>query len=167
MTFLGNRKTILKEGHIISPEYLQLSGVPHGSILSPTLHIANTFPTHSPSRDSNYIVYANDSTQMISHPSLCKQFLRLATDRVIAEINNFKETWKIKTNKNNVLIIPITRTKPGNPNLQNANILFAKEGKLLGLKHANTSTPHTSKRGSLLQAVPSPISNDFRTVLKK
>lgn len=122
-----------------------MSGVPQGSTLSPTFYIIYTPPTPSPTRDSNYAMNADDITQKIAHHSPRNQFLRLATDRAITEINNFEATWEIRTNKNKFVIIPVARTKPSNPNLENINGNYAKEGKLLRLKITNTGIYTTVK----------------------
>lgn len=70
-------------------------------------------------------MYADDITQIISHPSPQNQFIKLATDRAIGTINKFEET-----NKNKFLIIPAAKTNPGNLNLQNINVDYVKTGKL-------------------------------------
>lgn len=92
-------------------------------------------------------MYANDITQIISHPSRRNNFIRIATDRAIGIICNFEEQWKIRTNKNKFLVIPAARIKPGNPNLESIDIPFPKEGKLLGVKLTNTGIlSHVNER---------------------
>lgn len=92
-------------------------------------------------------MYADDVMQIITHPSPRHQFIRLATDRAVAAINQFEEAWKIKTNKHKFTVIPAARTKPGIPNLQSIDVNFAKAGKMLGLKITNTGiSSHVKER---------------------
>lgn len=52
-------------------------------------------------------MFAEDITQIIFHLSPWSQFIKLATGRAIEVINNFEQSWKIKTNKSNSLITPV------------------------------------------------------------
>nr|XP_027210799.1 uncharacterized protein LOC113804160 [Penaeus vannamei] len=121
-----------------------------GSVLSPTLYTIYTTPILPPERNSNYVMYADDITQIITHPSPRANFINLATKRAINKINKFEGEWKIKTNINKFLVIPAARTKPGNLNLNNTNINYTKEGRLLGLKITNTGTAgHVKERRAM------------------
>ena len=137
-SFLDGRTARVKVGNLIGEAFALQCGVPQGSGISPTLYILYTSPTPPPTRNSDYIMYADDVTQVVTHPSPRRFFLELATDRAIGAINNFENEWKIKTNLNKFVVIPAARTRPGELNLDSANVNYTKEGKLLGLAFTST-----------------------------
>ncbi|XP_069989444.1 uncharacterized protein [Penaeus vannamei] len=71
---------------------------PTGECISPTLYTLYTTPIPPPERSSNYVMYADDITQIITHPSPRANFIKLATNKAINKINKFEGEWKIKTN---------------------------------------------------------------------
>lgn len=63
-----------------------------------------------------------------------------------------------KNNQNKFLIIPAARTKPGNPDLADIDVGFAKEGRLLGLKWTNTGiATHVKVRTKMASSIHSPV----------
>ncbi|ROT64687.1 RNA-directed DNA polymerase from mobile element jockey [Penaeus vannamei] len=67
-SFLDHRTATIRLGsHLGTPLHLR-SGVPQGSVLSPTLYILYTANLPQPTPHSNYFSYADDVTQIISHP---------------------------------------------------------------------------------------------------
>lgn len=96
------------------------------------------------------MMYTDDITQIITHPSPRANFIKLATNRDINKIIKFEGEWKIKTKINKFLVIPAARTKPGYLDLNYTNINYTKEGRLLGLKITNTGTAgHVKERRAM------------------
>ena len=145
--FLVDRTASIKLNTYIGPPIPLHSGTPQGSILSPTKYITYTHDLPPPTPYSNYIMYADDITQIVSHPSKSKEIMKRATQRAINHINTYENKWKIKTNTQKFQIIPIARQNPPPLPINNTNIPYTREGKLLGLTVTPTGmTKHIEQR---------------------
>ena len=85
--------------NIIGPKFHLLSGVPQGSVLSPTLFIFYTADIERPFGNCKDISFADDNTQIIIHPLKAKNSLATKTENEIKRISHYEKKWKIKTNK--------------------------------------------------------------------
>ena len=78
-------------------------------------------------------MYADDITQIITHPGKARMFMSRKTEREIEKINNYETKWKIKTNTTKFKIVPLAIIKK-QPITMDGNIIpYSKEGNLLGL----------------------------------
>lgn len=75
-SFLDDRKARIKMDNTLGNEIKLESGVPQGSIISPTLYLY-TSPLPPPTHHHNYISYADDITQIVTHPSKSKIIMTL------------------------------------------------------------------------------------------
>ncbi|ROT69814.1 putative RNA-directed DNA polymerase from transposon X-element [Penaeus vannamei] len=96
--FLDDRSANIRLGSYLGPSIHLRSGVPQGSVLSPTLYTLYTASLPPPAPYSNYTAYADDITQIISHPSKSKNIMKAATQTAINTINTYENKWKIQTN---------------------------------------------------------------------
>ena len=135
--YLTNRHTNIKLKNYLGPPIPLRSGVPQGSIISPTFYIYYTSDLPLPSPFSNYISYADDITQLITHPSKSKHIMKLATQTAITNINTYETQWKIRTNINKFHIIPAARRNPPLITINNTDIPYTYTGTMLGV-HMNT-----------------------------
>ena len=155
--FLDGRSAAIKLNDYIGIPIPLESGVPQGSILSPTLFTLYTHDIPAPAPHKNYLIYADDITQIVSTFSKSKEFMRRDTQRAIQTINDYEHKWKIKTNTMKFQVIPIARQNPPPIRINNTDIPYSREGKILGL----TITP-TGIRKHVLDRV-----NKARATLTK
>ncbi len=142
--FLGNRLAQVNTGNDFSNNIKLLSGVPQGSVLSPTLYTIYTNDIPSAGPGCLGIMYADDVTQIITTQSKSKNLMKLKVGREINRINRFEKKWEMKTSQEKFKIIPIAQhTK--NIVVNGKEFDTSKEGKLLGLKvHSTGIVGHVS-----------------------
>ncbi|XP_063613809.1 uncharacterized protein LOC134787049 [Penaeus indicus] len=145
--FLNNRTANIRLENHLGPPIPLRSGVSQGSILSPTLFILYTADLPLPAPFSNHISYADDITQIITHPSKSKHIMKRATETAITNINNFERKWKIQTNTQKFTIIPVARLNAPNIQIQDTKIPYGNSGKILGLSFNRWGIPpHIKQR---------------------
>ncbi len=135
--FLEERTAAISINSASSAPFPLMSGVPQGSVLSPTLFITYTADMPAPEGDLCMdIYYADDATQIVvsngtfqEHDSLVK--------REATRLNNFEKCWKIKTNIDKFTLIALGRTKPRDMNIEGNLIRHQNKCKILG--HTLTS----------------------------
>lgn len=152
-TFLDNRQAFISIKQFKGPIFQIKSGVPQGSSLSPTLYTIYTADIPAPAHGSLNIMYADDITQIIVHPSKSRKIMAKRVESEIKKINTFEEKWKIKTNQNKFKIIPLATSKNEPININGQILPYATEGNILGL-HFNRRgiTPQVRKNKHKAQA---------------
>ena len=131
--FLDNRKAKINIGNDFSNNINLLSGVPQGSVLSPTLYTLFTNDLPLPEYGCLDTMYADDVTQIITSPSKSKLMMKVKVEREIERISKFERQWKIKTSEGKFKILPIAQLKTKLINVNGKEIETSKNGKLLGL----------------------------------
>ena len=131
--YITNRTASIRVGSTLGPPIPLMSGVPQGSILSPTLFNFYTHDIPRPSPGCFNIVFADDCTQLVTDPGKSKRFLARKTEREIEKLNLYEKQWKISTNKNKFQIISVSATKPATIMVDNQVIPFKASATVLGL----------------------------------
>lgn len=135
--YLDNRTASIRIGPHVGPPFPIDTGVPQGGCLSPTLYQFFTHDMPEPIGHTDYIAYADDITQIITHP--CNhRYLALQTGRAISQINDFEKQWKIKTNISKFKIINISRRNTVGIDTPDRYYEYTNEGKMLGLNFDTT-----------------------------
>ena len=144
--FLDDRTAQIKiQNHKSTTIHLH-SGVPQGSVISPTLFTiyTNDIP---PTKQGTNIIFADDITAITGYQGKSKKMINSITEKEIIIVNKFEIKWKIKTNVNKFTPLHIGCTKTIPLSIDNKNIDFKKEGVSLGLTISNTGyTSHINKR---------------------
>ena len=136
--FLEGRTAQIKLDNQLSDKFPLESGVPQGSILSPTLYIFYTSDVPPPGAGSTDVLFADDVTQIIEHHHRSRKFLARKTEREINRINQFENLWKIKTNRNKFKLLSISLEKPEPVRIDGTIINIAQEITVLGFKLRRT-----------------------------
>ena len=97
--FLDDRSARIRIEEFIGPKFNLKSGVPQGSILSPTLYIFYTADMPPAGPGCLNIGFADDITQVITYPGKSRGMLARRITREIVKINNYEKQWKIQTSK--------------------------------------------------------------------
>ena len=138
-SYIDNRKVNIREKNGKSGEEIRiLSGVPQGGILSPTLFILYTSDMPETPENIINVAYADDVTQIIKEPTKSKGRLALKTVREINRLNEYENKWKIKTNSNKFQLLSVSKSKPPLIRINNQNIQYVNEVKILGLSIKRT-----------------------------
>ena len=132
-SFLDDRSAVIKKRGIISERFNLKSGVPQGSILSPTLFIYYTSDLPRPGPGSTDVLLADDVTQIVEYPHSSKRMLALRTEHKIDRVNTFEKQWKIKTNKNKSKLLSVSKTRPATVSMDGRAIPFAPSITTLGI----------------------------------
>ncbi len=130
---MDNRTPRISIGNDFSNNLELLSGVPQGSVLSPSLYTiyTNALPPAGPG--SIDTMYTDDITQVIITPSNSKLMMKIKVEREIDRINRYEKKWKIKTSEEKFKIIPMAQYKTEQFTINGKNINTSRDGKLLGL----------------------------------
>ena len=137
-SFLDGRTAQIKMDGQLRDKFELKSGVPQGSILSPTLYIFYTSDLKPPGPGATDIMFADDVSQIIEYTHRSKRMLALKTEREIERINKFEKQWKIRTNKNELKILSISKTKPAEIRIENRIIPFTNSINMLGFQLRRT-----------------------------
>ncbi|KAI3383771.1 hypothetical protein SNEBB_010833 [Seison nebaliae] len=169
--FLDDRTASIKIGHITGPAFELQSGVPQGSVLSPTLYICYTAdmpPAQLPQAD---VGFADDISQVISEATAGRMFMAVRAAREIERINRFERQWKITTNVNKFKVIPLAQYKTEDLIIDGeAPVEYSSSGSLLGLGiskrgyRITNKTEATSNQGNYHTNTRLPSNPSARTV---
>jgi len=131
--FIDNRHAKIKIDNHIGPPINLESGVPQGSILSPGLFLmfTNNLPPSGPGCVD--VIFADDITQIITHPSKSTNIMGRRVVREIQRVNHYEYLWKIKTNTTKFQLLAISKTKPAEIFINNIKINYNNNIKTLGL----------------------------------
>lgn len=130
--FLDDRTAALKIDNYIGPSFELASGVPQGSVLSPTLYTIFTNDLEASDRNLN-ICYADDITQITGYKGKSKNILNRQTEREILKVNDFEKKWRIKTNLTKFTPLHLGARITNPLIIDEDPIEFKSEGKCLGL----------------------------------
>uniref|UniRef100_A0A0P4W158 Reverse transcriptase domain-containing protein n=1 Tax=Scylla olivacea TaxID=85551 RepID=A0A0P4W158_SCYOL len=131
--FLADRTARIKVGSHLGPVFGLQSGVPQGSVLSPTLYTIYTSDYPGSAAGTN-ILYADDVSQVVFHPGRSGAMLNARTEREITRVNDFEKRWKIKTNLAKFTVIPMAAHRPVPLHVQGVPVAFKRQGSILGLR---------------------------------
>ena len=137
-SFTKDRSARIRHRNKLGEKIELLSGVPQGSILSPTLFIMYTADMPQAGPGTTDILFADDVTQVVQYDGASKKILALRTRREIERINSYEKKWKIRTSRNKFKILSISVRKPEEIIIENNNIQFAEHINILGLKLTRT-----------------------------
>lgn len=93
-----DRQIYIQIGQYLGQPFEIESGVSKGGCLSSTLFIFYTSDMPQPTPHSDYVVFADDVTQIVAYPGKSKEFLALHTINAIENINQYERKCKIQTN---------------------------------------------------------------------
>ena len=131
--FLEDRTARIKIDNRAGPSFPLFSGVPQGSVLSPTLYTIYTRDCPRSHAGLN-VQYADDVTQLVHHPSRSSRMLNSKTGREIARVNTYEAEWRIRTNMTKFTVIPIASRNPAPLLVDEDPVDFRPRGRLLGLQ---------------------------------
>ena len=147
ISFTQNRSARIKHGELISNKIDLKSGVPQGSVLSPSLYITYTADMPPPGPGGLNVCFADDVTQVIEYMHASKQMLAIRTTREINKINNYENLWKIQTSADKFKLLSISASKPEDIIINNRQINFSENVNILGFKLSRTGfNPHIIER---------------------
>ena len=106
--FLEDRTARIRVGDHLGPVFPLATKVSQGSVLSPSLY--SIYTSDCPVSDAGInVLYADDVSQVVFHPSRSSRMANARTGTEIARIYNFEKEWKIRSNLAKFsLILPCT-----------------------------------------------------------
>ena len=123
----------MRVNNSLSGEIQLLSGVPQGSILSPTLYILFTADIPSPGPGTLDVLFADDIAQIIIYPGRDREALARRTSRLVERINHYQKLWKIKTNQGKFQLLSVSSTKPKDVYVEGTKVPHKSSIKILGM----------------------------------
>ena len=146
-SFLDQRTAQIRLNNFLSDKIPLASGVPQGSILSPTMYVFYTSDLPLPGAGGTDVLFADDITQVVEYMGPSKRMLALRTTREIERVNEYERRWKIQTNKSKFKILSISKTRPERIIIDHRQINFAYNVSILGFTLGRTGfKTHTTKR---------------------
>ena len=145
--YLAERCFKVRVGHHLGMVYPIHSGVPQGSILSPSLYNIFVADMPDPIADAHHIIYADDVTQIVTTPWRNPRAIVPRTVAEITQLNSYEKQWKIQTNTNKFKVISIRTRNPRPLTIDNVAQPFSERGTMLGLTITRTGlAAHVSEK---------------------
>ena len=138
--FLHQRTARIRMGSVLGDPIPLLSGVPQGSVLSPTLFILYTADTPPPDVHNTYMSFADDHNQICVHhgggrnPRYSALTHTHRTSTAITSQNQYHRKKKIRDNTDKLKVLPCRRYDPPPLEVEEEIIPYARDTKLLGLR---------------------------------
>ena len=133
-TFLRGRTAAIRVGHHIGPVIPLLSGVPQGSVLSPSLYISYTADMPVPQPPSKNSSYADDNITQSIQPSNNRAGLAIRTIRSIADQDQYYVERKTQINLDKDKLLSVARREPAPVVVGGKLYPFVREVTILGLR---------------------------------
>ena len=156
-SFLSDRTASIKMGSVTGEEIPLQSGVPQGSVLSPTLFILYTADTPPPTVDDTYVAFADDHNQLCEHHAHGRrQAARTHARRTATAItrqNRYHRKKKIRDNYIKLKVLTPRRRPPVPLTVEGTRVPYATEGKLLGLRMTNQGCSRQARHNRNLAGV--------------
>ena len=144
--FLSDRTARIRVVRHLGPAFPLDTGVPQGSVLSPTLYAIYTNDCPVSLAGLN-IQYADDITQVVHHPGRSRAMLNARTGREIARINTYEADWRIRTNLTKFAVIPLATLHPEPLLVDDEPVDLRSHGTMLGLRISTRGyTSHVTER---------------------
>ena len=150
-SFTNGRTAQIRINATIGPIFQLQSGVPQGSILSPSLFIFFTHDLPLPHSDvSTDVIFADDVTQVVEYRGNDREELAIQTEREIVRVNEYEKLWKIKANAAKFKMISVSKSQPYPVSVDDNNMQFTNGVNLLELTLSRTGfTKHVNNKINL------------------
>ena len=135
--FLADRTARIGVGGHTGPAFPLQTGVPQGSVLSPTLYTVYTRDCPSSVAGIN-IQYADDVTQIIFYAGRSREMANARTAREVSRINEYERRWRIRTNVAKFKVLPLATVNPPPLIIEGDAVPFSARGSILGLQIGRT-----------------------------
>ena len=138
-SFTEGRTVQIHINNVIGPKFHLKSGVPQGSILSPSLFIFFTHDLPQPVfvTDTD-VIFADDISQIIKNHDNDEEELAVQSEREIVGVNEYEKLWKIKINATKFKMISVSKTQPYPIGVNDRIMPFTNDINLLGLTLTRT-----------------------------
>ena len=174
--FLDGRSACIRIGSYIGPPFPLTTGVPQGSVLSPTLFITYTSDTPPPTQEENHTAFADDHSQLTTYPSKRRAIIASRTIRALKRRKTYEKKKKITNNEGKMRIITARRRKPSRFVVDGVRLQTQQSGKLLGCRlkwsGAKSQVTHNARKARLqlsklrrFHALPAPTKRHLYVAL--
>ena len=141
-TFLRQRTARIKVNDYEGPAF----NLESGSVIGPTLYSIYINGTPKSEPNNLTLMFADDVTKIITtdkarRTGLCNRTLTLRTQREFQKQNQNEREWKIKTDMNKFVIMPVSRRIIHDLVIKRRWIEYRDKARILGLKFIRSGYP--------------------------